>query len=151
MGLCGTHLKPISQIVLKISIRKISLKNELVNLIPQLSGAIELMDFGTHLLHIFFQPDVLAVYDSIKLIIWNSLSILLGLTAIPCQSWGGWGCEVSCGGHYQQRGKTTNGSALDGAVFEFTQIPAYQVHNMSRSHLYFGFGHFGWLPSFFGQ
>ena len=33
----------------------------------------------------------------------------------------------------------------------FTQILAYLVHNMSRSQLYLGFGHFGWLPSFFGQ
>ena len=31
------------------------------------------------------------------------------------------------------------------------QILAYLVHNMSRSQLYLGFGHFGWLPSFFGQ
>ena len=41
--------------------------------------------------------------------------------------------------------------ALDGAVFDITQILAYLVHNMSRSQLYLGFGHFGWLPSFFGQ
>ena len=27
---------------------------------------------------------------------------------------GGWGCEVSCGWHHRQRGKTTTGSALDG-------------------------------------
>ena len=40
------------------------------------------------------------------------------------------------------------GSALDGAVFDIAQILAYLVHNMSRSHLYLGFGHFGWLPSF---
>ena len=64
---------------------------------------------------------------------------------------GGWGCEVSCGGHHRPRGKTTTGSALDGAVFDITQILAYLVHNMSRSQLYLGFGHFGWLPSFFGQ
>ena len=31
---------------------------------------------------------------------------------------GGWGCEVSCGGHHRPRGKTTTGSALDGAVFD---------------------------------
>ena len=62
---------------------------------------------------------------------------------------GGWGCEVSCGGHHRQRGKTTTGSALDGAVLDFTQILAYLVHNMSKSQLYFGFGHFGWLPFFF--
>ena len=61
---------------------------------------------------------------------------------------GGWGCEVSCGG---PRGKTTTGSALDGAVFDIAQILAYLVHNMSRSQLYLGFGHFGWFPSFFGQ
>ena len=56
---------------------------------------------------------------------------------------GGWGCEVSCGGHHQPRGKTTTGSALDGAVFDIAQILAYLVHNMSRSQLYLGFGHFG--------
>ena len=65
--------------------------------------------------------------------------------------WGGWGCEVSCGGHHRPKGKTTTGSALDGAVFDTAQILAYLVHNMSRSQLYLGFGHFGWLPSFFGQ
>ena len=64
---------------------------------------------------------------------------------------GGWGCEVSCGGHHRPRGKTTTGSALDGAVFDLAQILAYLVHSMSRSQLYLGFGHFGWLPSFFGQ
>ena len=32
--------------------------------------------------------------------------------------------------------------ALDGAVFDFTQILAYQARNMSRSQLYLGFG--GW-------
>ena len=69
------------------------------------------------------------------------------------QLWGGggWGCEVSCGGHHRPRGKTTTGLALDGAVFDITHILAYLVHNMSRSQLYLGFGHFGWLPSFFGQ
>ena len=65
--------------------------------------------------------------------------------------WGGRGSEVSCGGHHWQRGKTTTGSALDGAVLDFTQILAYLVHNMSRSQLYLGFGQFGWLLSFFGQ
>ena len=40
--------------------------------------------------------------------------------------WGGrWGCEVSCGGHQRQSGKTTTGWALDGAVFDFTEILAY--------------------------
>ena len=53
--------------------------------------------------------------------------------------WGGWGCEVSCGGHHRPTGKTTTGSALDGAVFDIAQILAYQVHNMSRSQLYLGF------------
>ena len=66
-------------------------------------------------------------------------------------TWGGWGCEVSCGGHHRPRGKTTTGSALDGAVFDIAQILAYLVHNMSRSQLYLGFGHFVWPPSFFGQ
>ena len=76
--------------------------------------------------------------------LWQSLC-----TATACG--GGWGCEVSCGGHHRPRGKTTTGSALDGAVFDIAQILAYLVHNMSRSQLYLGFGHFGWLPSFFGQ
>ena len=44
--------------------------------------------------------------------------------------WGGWGCEVSCGGHHRPRGKTTTGSALDWAVFDMAQILAYLVHNM---------------------
>ena len=56
--------------------------------------------------------------------------------------WGGWGCEVSCGGHHRLRGKTTTGSALDGAVFDIAQILAYLVHNMNRSQSYLGFGHF---------
>ena len=30
------------------------------------------------------------------------------------------------------------------AVFDIAQILAYLVHNMSRSQLYLGFGHFGW-------
>ena len=64
-----------------------------------------------------------------------------------CMFGGGGDCEVSCG-HHRQRGKTTTGSALDGAVLDFTQILAYLVHNMSRSQLYLGFGHFGWLPFF---
>ena len=45
-------------------------------------------------------------------------------------------------------------SARDGAVLDFTQILAYLynlVHNMSKSQLHLGFGHFGWLPYFFGQ
>ena len=68
-----------------------------------------------------------------------------------CGLGGGWGCEVSCGGHHRPRGKTTTGSALDGAVCDIAQILAYLVHNMSRSQLYLGFGHFGWLSSFFDQ
>ena len=51
---------------------------------------------------------------------------------------GGWGCEVSCGGHHRQRGKTNTGSALDGAVLYFTQILAYLVHNMSKSNYIWG-------------
>ena len=61
---------------------------------------------------------------------------------------GGWGYEVSCGGHHRPRGKTATGSVLDGAVFDIAQILAYLVRNMSRSQLYLGFGHFDWLPSF---
>ena len=64
---------------------------------------------------------------------------------IVLSSGGGWGCEVSSGGHHRPRGKTTTGSALDGAVFDIAQILAYLVHNMSRSQLYLGFGHFGGL------
>ena len=56
---------------------------------------------------------------------------------------GGWGCEVSCGGHHRLRGNTIPGSALDGAVFDIAQILASLVHDMSRSQLYFGFRHFG--------
>ena len=74
---------------------------------------------------------------------------LVKYTASWSDCWGGWGCEVSCGGHHRPRGKTTTGSALDGAVFDIAQILAYLVHNMSRSQLYLGFGHFVWLPSFF--
>ena len=77
---------------------------------------------------------------------YNELSLIHSITA-----WGGWGCEVSRGGHHRQRGKTTMGSALDGAVLDFTQILAYLAHNMNRAQSYLGFGHFGWLPSFFGQ
>ena len=56
--------------------------------------------------------------------------------------------RFSCGWHHQLRGKTTTGSALDGAEFDIAQILAYLVHNMSRSQSYLGFGHFGWLPFF---
>ena len=47
-----------------------------------------------------------------------------------------------------QEERPPRGSALDGAVFDIAQILAYLVHNMSRSQLYLGFGHFGWLLSF---
>ena len=68
----------------------------------------------------------------------------IGLSSpFPPPSGGGWGCEVSCGGHHRPKGKTTTGLALDGAVFDIAQILAYLVHNMSRSQLYLGFGHFG--------
>ena len=65
-----------------------------------------------------------------------------------CVGWVGAVRYVSCVGHHQQRGNTTTGSALDGAVLDFTQILAYLVHNMSRSKLYLGFGHFGWRAFF---
>ena len=66
--------------------------------------------------------------------------------------WDGWGCEVSCGGHQRQRGKTTIGSALDGAVLNFTQILAYLVLTQYEQILvYLGFAHFGWLRSIFSQ
>ena len=64
--------------------------------------------------------------------------VYMGSTLSHC--WGGWGCEVSCGGHHRARGKTTTGSALDGAVFDIAQILAYLVHKMSRSQLHLGFG-----------
>ena len=34
-----------------------------------------------------------------------------------------WGSEVSCSGHHRQREKITTWSALDGTIFDFTQIP----------------------------
>ena len=37
-------------------------------------------------------------------------------------SWGWVGLWGSCGGHHRPRGKTTTGSALDGAVFDIAQI-----------------------------
>ena len=81
-------------------------------------------------------------------VIWDTM-MLMWHTLIPSWvPWGGWGCEVSSGEHHRLRGKTTTGSAL-GAVFDIAQILAYLVHNMSRSQLHLGFGHFGWLPSFF--
>ena len=39
------------------------------------------------------------------------------------------------------------GQALDGAVFDFTQILAYPVHNMSRSQLYLELDYFGCVAS----
>ena len=79
-------------------------------------------------------------YVTFKSAIWQPYWIFWSLDS---KFGGGWGCEVSCGGHHRPRGKTTTGSALDGAVFDITQILAYLVHNMSRSQLYLGFGHFG--------
>ena len=52
---------------------------------------------------------------------------------------------VSCSGCNRQRGNSIAGSALDRAVFNFTQILAFLVHTMRRSHLYLAFGYFGWL------
>ena len=93
--------------------------------------------------------------SNIECRVFKGLTVLMLLcyVTIICGNvtWGGWGCEVSCGGHHRPRGKTTTGSALDGAVFDIAQMLAYLVHNMSRSQLYLGFGHFVWLPSFFGQ
>ena len=80
------------------------------------------------------------------------MTMIIDPYGITWPQWGGgWGWEVSCGGHHRLRGKTTTGSALDGVVFDIAQILAYLVHSMNRSQLYLGFGHFGWLPSFFGQ
>ena len=64
----------------------------------------------------------------------------------------GWFCIVFCCGLISPisfKRKDHHRSALDGAVFDIAQILAYLVHNMSRSQLYLGFGHFGGLPSFF--
>ena len=38
--------------------------------------------------------------------------------------WGGWGCEVSCGGHHRQKGKTTTGSAPQG---EYSLYEGYYI------------------------
>ena len=73
------------------------------------------------------------------------VNTMANVVLAPCVAWGGWGCEVSCGGHHRPREKTTTGSALDGAVFDIAQILAYLVHNMSSSQLCLGFGHFGWF------
>ena len=70
--------------------------------------------------------------ESVPLVSWP----LIGWTVSLYLQGGGWGCEVSCDGHHRQRGKTTTGSALDGAVLDFTQILAYLVHSMSRFKLY---------------
>ena len=43
MGFCGTHLRPILQDMLKMSICNMPLKNTLVKSLPQLPGANELM------------------------------------------------------------------------------------------------------------
>ena len=44
---------------------------------------------------------------------------------------GGWGCEVSCGGNHRPRGKTTTGSALDGAVCVSESIQHHTETKMS--------------------
>ena len=45
------------------------------------------------------------------LIHWKSITEIY----IASSLWGvGWGCEVSCGGHHQPRGKTTTGSISSG-------------------------------------
>ena len=95
--------------------------------------------------------------DSCRLTRTNTESVTLNEDTTDVLNWylpvhvGWWGCEVSCGGHHRPRGKTTTGSAQGGAVFDIAQILAYLVHTMSRSQLYLGFGHFGWLLSFFDQ
>ena len=89
--------------------------------------------------------------NSCKTCVMIHICILHWFAYSSSQWWCGWGCEVSCGGHHRPRGKTITGSALDGAVLDIAQILAYLVHNMSRSQSYLGCGHFGWLPSFFGQ
>ena len=40
------------------------------------------------------------------------------------QTWGGgWGCEVSCGGHHRPRGKTTTGSAMEQCLTSLKYWP----------------------------
>ena len=61
---------------------------------------------------------------------------------------GGRGSDVSFGGHHEHSGKTTTGSALGGAVFDWAQLHVLSylvaqtlvclVHNMNRFQLYFG-------------
>ena len=63
--------------------------------------------------------------------------------------WCGWGWEVSCGGHHQQRGKTRMGSALGGAVLDFTQILAYLVTQYEQIPIIFGVWPFRLTPFFF--
>ena len=48
-----------------------------------------------------------------------------------------------------RQGFTVNQFSKFYPTFSTTQILAYLVHNMSRSQLYLGFGHIGWLSSFF--
>ena len=82
---------------------------------------------------------IIFLYENYHILIQISLKYV---PKCPCNKGGGWGCEVSCSGYHRLRRKTTMGSALDEAVFDITQILAYLVHDMSRSQLYFGFGHF---------
>ena len=48
-------------------------------------------------------------------IVCKMMAILSGTqcvkTALVLEVWGGWGCEVSCGGHHRLRGKTTTGDS----------------------------------------
>ena len=75
------------------------------------------------------------------------LSKQLGGWWFETQSWSLWR-HCNDLSHESQRGKSTTVSALDGVIFDFTQMLTYLVHNMSRSKLYLGFGHFDWFSCF---
>ena len=60
----------------------------------------------------------------------------------------GWGCEVSCGGHHRPRGKTTTGSALDGAVFDIAQNTGLSSTQYEQIPIILGVWPF-WLTPFF--
>ena len=71
----------------------------------------------------------------------NVMSLLNNLSGT--EVWGGCGCEVSCGGHHRQRGKTTMGSALGRAVVDFISSTQYE-----QIPIIFGVWPF-WLTPFF--
>ena len=60
MGFCGTHLRPISQEVLEILIRKMSWKNALIKLLQHPSGAMNYINLS---LAIFFWSPLGAIRE----------------------------------------------------------------------------------------